>query len=377
MEKMTLGKELGILFNLIFSNSISIVALILLITLAIIFISTNKKTAKITKKIYFAIYAIILVFVLITYNKYILDFLDYMMNNLFVAIYFPNLAIYFAAIIISNIIVLISIFNFKVSKIIKNINIVMFTIINFLLVLLIGVIVDKKLDIYSIESIYNNRDAHALIELTSIIFILWMVFLMIYKCIRIYQTNKYGEKETVKETIKVIEKPVVEKKIVKERILPDNIVEVKIPSFARQGNLEIKLDENELEYRTNIEVEKRVNTKIREAHVFDNMLTKNDYIVLLNLLKQNKERPLERLGEDKVEDEEETVEETTIETTEVTKETTVETTEEVKEEATTEVVEEENSKEEEYFDEPRVIKVIDDDQSSYLRLQELYESVNL
>lgn len=410
MEKMTLGKELSILFKLISTNSISIVALILLVLLAIVFITTNKKTAKFTKYIYLSIYTIITVFIIIVYNKYILDFIDYLMNNLFVAIYFPNLAIYFGAIIISNIIALISIFNLRITKLIRNINIIMFSIINFLLILLVGVITDHKLDIYSLTSIYDNRNAHALIELTSILFILWMIFLIIYRCIRIYQINKYGEKETVKviekQVEKIIEKPVVEEKIVKERILPENIVEVSIPNFAKQGSLEIALDEKDLEYRTNIEVEKRINTKIREAHAFDKMLTKDDYIVLLNLLKQNKNKPLEKLGEDKVEDdfddfeddyeedtEEEAIEETTIEETktepvvvterlgeekvedeeEITEEIIEETEEESKEETEVEIQEEEP----EYYDEPKLFKILDDDQSSYIRLQELYESVNL
>jgi len=402
MEKMTLGKELSILFKLISTNSISIVALILLVLLAIVFITTNKKTAKFTKYIYLSIYTIITVFIIIVYNKYILDFIDYLMNNLFVAIYFPNLAIYFGAIIISNIIALISIFNLRITKLIRNINIIMFSIINFLLILLVGVITDHKLDIYSLTSIYDNRNAHALIELTSILFILWMIFLIIYRCIRIYQINKYGEKETVKviekQVEKIIEKPVVEEKIVKERILPENIVEVSIPNFAKQGSLEIALDEKDLEYRTNIEVEKRINTKIREAHAFDKMLTKDDYIVLLNLLKQNKNKPLEKLGEDKVEDdfddfeddyeedtEEEAIEETTIEETKtepvvVTErlgEEKVEDEEEITEEIIEETEVEIQEEEPEYYDEPKLFKILDDDQSSYIRLQELYESVNL
>ncbi len=395
MEKMTLGKELSILIDLISKNSYSIVALIVLVVLAIIFIATNKKNAKFTKNIYIAIYAFIALFVLIAYNKYILDFLDYMMNNLFVAIYFPNLAIYFAAIVISNIIVLISIFNYRITKLIKNINIIIYTIITFLLVMLIGVITDKKLDIYSTTSIYDNANAHALIELTSIIFILWMVFLIIYRLIRMYQTNKYGEQTSVRVEKKIIEKPIIKEKVIKERVLPSNIVEVAIPNFARQGSLEIKLDEKELEQRANIEVEKRINTKIRESHAFDKMLTKQDYIVLLNLLKQTKERPLERLGLDKVEESTKPVEETKVEekeSTEVVEEKVETSTNENnqlfdeddldKEDEDTQVeetieTEETNEVEEEYYTEPKLIKVLEDDQSSYMRLQELYESVNL
>ena len=415
MEKMTLGKELSIFFKICASNSISIVALIILVALAIIFITTNKKNNKVTKKIYITIYAFITAFVVVAYHKHIGHFLDYMMNNLFIAIYFPNLAIYFAAIIISNIVVLISIFNKKITKLIRNINIIMYTIINFLLVLLIGVITDKRLDIYSVTSIYDNANAHALIELTSLIFVLWMIFLMIYKLIRMYQTRDEDE------TVTVIEREVEKKVPVKERILPENIVEVSIPNFAKKGSLEIELDEKEIEQRTNIEVEKRINTKIREAHFFDKMLTKDDYIVLLNLLKNSKKNKevlinttdeivnskveldskeeiidtkkednhLERLSEeieideldedddfldDFFEQKETATEETVEETTE--EETTIEETITTEEEET---IKEMIDEEDDYYIEPRVIKIIDeeDDQSSYFRLQELYESVNL
>lgn len=362
MEKMTLGKELNIFFDTLTSNSLSLVILLILVALAIIFIFTNKKNAKITKKIYIGIYAFIIVFVIVAYNKYIVDFIDYMMNNLFIAIYFPNLAIYFAAIVISNIVVLISIFNFKVTKLIKNINIIMYTLINLLLILLIGVITDKKLDIYSQTSIYENSTAHALIELTSLIFILWMIFLIIYRLIRIYQINRDGEKLPVK----VIEKPIIEEKIVKERILPDNIVEVAIPNFAKKDSLEINLDEDEIEYRTNIEVEKRINTKIREAHAFDKMLTKEDYIVLLGLLKQNRDKQEDESNEELISEEEE-------------KEIINSIEENVQEEIIEEEIEEQEEiiEEDDYSEEPKVIKVIEDDQSSYIRLQELYQSVNL
>ena len=244
----------------------------------------------------------------------------------------------------------------------------MYTLINLLLILLIGVITDKKLDIYSQTSIYENYTAHALIELTSLIFILWMIFLIIYKLIRIYQVNRDGEKLPVK----VIEKPIIEEKIVKERILPDNIVEVAIPNFAKKDSLEINLDEDEIEYRTNIEVEKRINTKIREAHAFDKMLTKEDYIVLLGLLKQNKEKQ-EESNEELISEEEEKEIINSIE--EDIQEETVE--DEIVEEEVIEEKQEEIVEEDEYSEEPKVIKVIDDDQSSYIRLQELYQSVNL
>ena len=276
MEKLTFGKEINLFFKIISENKFSIVILLFLLFLAFIFITTNKKNVKTTKKIYIGIYSFITIFLLVFNFKYLGKFFDYMMNNFFIAIYFPNFAIYFAAIIISNIIVLISIFDQKITKLIKNINIIVYTFITYLLILLIGVISKSDLDVYSQASIYKNTSAHALISLTSTIFMLWIIFLVLYTIIK-----KFITKDKVKEELPSQE-VIVKEKIVKERILPDNIKEVPIPAFA---TVVTPITEEEINKKAEIEIQKRVNTRLRETHQLDNMLSKKDYMIILKMLK--------------------------------------------------------------------------------------------
>ena len=198
-----------------------------------------------------------------------------MMNNLFIAIYFPNLAIYFAAIIISNIILLTSIFSDKITKLIRNINIIIYAIINYILILLINVISVNNLDIYSRKSIYRNTNAYGLIELTSIIFMFWIIFLIIYKVIRNYQTK--NKKEVIARKVIYKEKP--------KRKLPSNIIPTNIPKLVLQEK-NIQLDENKIQELTDKEVQRRVNIIINESHQLDNFLTKRDYINILKILKK-------------------------------------------------------------------------------------------
>ena len=271
MEKLTLGKELSLFFKIISENKFSIVILLFLIFLTFIFITTNKKNIKTTKKIYIGIYSFITLFLLIFNGKHLGKFFDYMMNNFFIAIYFPNFAIYFAAIIISNIIVLISIFNQKITKLIKNINIIVYTFITYLLILLIGIISKSDLDVYSQASIYKNTSAHALISLTSTVFMLWIIFLVLYTIIK-----KFIIKDKNKEEV------IVKEKIVKERILPDNIKEVPIPAFA---TVVTPINEEEINRKAEIEIQKRVNDRLRETHQLDSMLSKKDYMIILKMLK--------------------------------------------------------------------------------------------
>ena len=184
MSKLSLLDKLKVLSDVTSSSGLFAVAILFFVILTIILITTNTKTKKISKISCIIIYGIITLITLLFYNKQLFDFFDYMMNNFFIAIYFPNLAIYFAAIITSNIILWTSIFNRKITKWIRTINTIVFSIIHYLLILIINVITKNKLDIFSQTSVYQNQDAQALIELSSTIFIIWILFLIIYKIIQ-------------------------------------------------------------------------------------------------------------------------------------------------------------------------------------------------
>jgi hypothetical protein len=278
MEKMTIGKAISILFEVIMNYKLSLIILLFLGLLVYLFISTKKKDIKTTRKVYLMIYIVVLLLIVVLNYNNIYSFFDYMMNNLFIAIYFPNLAIYFAALIVSNIIVLISIFSNNISRVIRNINIVVYTLITYILILLINVISVNKLDIYSRESIYKNINAYGLIELTSIIFLFWIIFLIIYGIIRKYQINNKEKQEVIARKVIYKEK--------EKRKLPSNIVRINPPRLAHQENINIKLDEKEIENLTNKEVQRRVNIIMKESHELDNFLTKRDYINILKILKK-------------------------------------------------------------------------------------------
>ena len=164
-----------------------------------------------------------------------------MMNNFFIAIYFPNLAIYLAAIITVNIIFLVSVFKNNISRFIKNLNIIVFAIMNYLLALILNVVHSNKLDVFTQTSVYGNKEAQALIELSSTIFLIWIFFLVVYKMIMIYQ-GKMNPVDAYR-----VEKVVVEKR---KRILPSNIREIRATEVVKLGTRERILPENIKEIRS-------------------------------------------------------------------------------------------------------------------------------
>lgn len=259
MSKLTFIDKLSVLLDITKSSYLYIVILIAISALGLILVATNKKNAKKNKAFYIIVYLILIGILLYVYRDSLSNMFDYMMNNLFIIIYFPNLAIYIAAILITNIIIWISIFNNKVPKIIKKINITVYCIITYILVLILNIINENKLDVFSQTSVYGNTKAQALIELTSTIFIVWILFLLVYKFIK-----PYFFKEPVK-------KKVIIKKVVKK---PDNYKSIEAPYQVKASNNVIK-------------VEKR---PVENTSQYSDLLTIDDYKLLLNILKEQKEK---------------------------------------------------------------------------------------
>lgn len=303
MSKLSLLDKLSLFIDVAKDSLWSVLILLILIVLVYLFSKTDKKTMKRNKIIYIGFSLLVLIILLIIYLPSIGKVFDNMMNNLFIVIYFPSLAVYFAAIIVTSIILWVSLFSYKTSEIIKRLNLVIYLIINYLFALLLYVINNNKLDIFSTESIYTNKQATALIELTSIIFVVWVVFLMIYKLVLIYLRRDY--RETVKK--------VVVKKEVKK--LPKNYLNIEVPSMV-YGNISkpvkeeknysytnapsmvygklstskikpyIEIDAPKVVYGT-IPKKYSINNKTK---VYEDMLTLEDYKLLLKLLKEQKKK---------------------------------------------------------------------------------------
>ncbi|CCY80110.1 unknown [Mycoplasma sp. CAG:877] len=259
MARLTFVEKLSVLFNLTKSSKLYLVILLAVIALGLILLTSNRKSAKPVKFFYVLIYMILIGIVLYVYKDNLSNMMDYMMNNLFIIIYFPNLAIYLAAILTSNVICLVTVFSKKMPKIIKKINILMYCVISYILIIILNIINENNLDVFNQSSVYGNTTAQALIELTSTIFIAWICFLIIYKIIKPYF---FKEKVPTK---------VIVKKVVKK---PANYKPIEAPYQVKAVNNTIK-----------VEKEPKENTA-----KYDDLLTIDDYKLLLNILKEQKEK---------------------------------------------------------------------------------------
>lgn len=261
MNKMSFFEKMSVFFEVAKSSNIFLFVLAILILLAFIFIKTNKHNAKKVKVVYFASTVFIIIFFIASYHGTLNNLFSYMMDNFFIAIYFPNLAIYTFALVMTNIILLISLFNYKTSKIIKNINIAVYIFMNYLLTLIISVINKNKLDIFNQASVYGNEKARALIELSSTLFVVWIIFLILYKIIIIYLKKEYKPK---------VKKIIVKKKV---KLLPENYIPVKSPEYL-YGKIPVKPTKQ--------------TTKKDLLKDYENIFTLDDYKLLSKMLKELK-----------------------------------------------------------------------------------------
>ena len=309
MSKLSLLDKLSLFFDVAKESAWSILILMILIVLVYIYSDTNRKTIKRNKIIYIGFSLISIIALLIYYLPSISKIFDNMINNLFIVIYFPSLAVYFAAIIATSIILWVSLFSYKTSNLIKRLNLVIYLIINYLFALLLYVINNNKLDVFNTESIYTNKQATALIELTSIIFVVWILFLIVYKLVLTYLRRDY--RPQVKKVIKVVKKlpenymnieipnkvygSIPQSKVI-EKHLPENYLSIDTPKIV-YGNKSktkekpyIEITAPKLVYGT-ISKKTTIDNKLK---VYEDMLTLEDYKLLLKLLKEQKKKELKQ-----------------------------------------------------------------------------------
>ncbi len=255
MLQLTLLEKLKILFDLILASPFFIFLLIFTILVFIILLDSKNYKKRQVQKYILGIYLLVFIAVIIKHHSSFLSVVDYLINNVFVIFYFPNIAVYATMIIIINIIMLKSIFSNK-DKIIRTVNMASYSIIMYLMLLIIYTITTESIDVYNEVSLYSNTTILSLVELSNILFLIWIILILLNKLLDFLETKGLKTKSKILPTIEK-EIVTVEKEVIKE--VPVEVIK-EVP----------------------IEVERVV---YKEKQV--DMFTKEEYLVMLNILKND------------------------------------------------------------------------------------------
>lgn len=199
MSYINLLEKLEILMKLITNSQVLMVTTIFISIALVLFLNKQidiKKLFKIVLLINLGSFLIML----FTNYKEILSIYSNIVDKIFMNMYFPSVEIYMFILVFMTIVLLSSIFNFKMKKSYKLTNIISFFIIIYLFLSLIYVVTTNNLNIFVASSIYTNQEALTLLELSTLVFALWIIVTSINaisSSIYSYILNKKESKEEV------------------------------------------------------------------------------------------------------------------------------------------------------------------------------------
>lgn len=193
MNDFSLVEKIKVLMDIIVSSPLFLFCFMLGIAVLIFFIICVKKEMKVNKWIFISIWIILALILIIKYNAIVLELIDKIFDTLFMALYFPNITVYFIILFISNFSFIFSLFSKKVNKKNKIVNFINSLIINLFLLLIIETIKTNNIDIYNQLSIYTNSNLLVLLQLNSALFTSWILITLLFSAHE--KLKKYDEKE--------------------------------------------------------------------------------------------------------------------------------------------------------------------------------------
>lgn len=172
MVDTTIINKLNLIYK--FISDKSIIMMIIILMLFIIMDLMYGKNNKQTKLLYTAILILIFIYGLFTYYKPLLNVLDTYITYLFKITYFPSIIEYMTMIIIT---IIIQIYSLKKSnKVQRNINFWIGIIIEILFITNIIALNNINIDLNNITSIYENDLLLSIFQLSSRIFMIWIIY---------------------------------------------------------------------------------------------------------------------------------------------------------------------------------------------------------
>lgn len=204
MTYLSVIDKIKILFSSLFDFKGVFIFGILMVLFTILYLIKKLSTKRYTISMILSIILVFLISIL-TNLKALSKTFDNFMTVFFTGIYFPSIYLYISTLVIVFISFIYSTINVKLRKTYKIINRVMFVINNIIFVIILNIIAKNKIDIFSINSLYTNKNLVALLEISMSLFLIWIASLAIALVTNSICDRISKKKEVVTETI--LEKP--------------------------------------------------------------------------------------------------------------------------------------------------------------------------
>ena len=200
MDYMNIIEKLQIFMNLI-TNSELLMGTIVLIALSILlFLNKQINNRKLFRVVLLINIGAFLIMLFLN-SEQLITIYNSIIDKIFMNFYFPSVEIYLFILLFMFVVLFVSIFNIKMKKSYKITNIIAFFSFFYLFLMLVNIIVTNNLNIFDINSIYTNKEAVAILELSTLVYVLWLITLLIISIsntVCVYILNK---KKKVKQNV--------------------------------------------------------------------------------------------------------------------------------------------------------------------------------
>ena len=196
MTYLSILEKLKILLNMLWDTKILLIFIGILLILTFIY-CIKKITSK--KYIILVLISLAVTFVIsiITNYKILSNTFDNFTTMFFSNIYFPSIYAYIGILAITLFTFIRSILSRRQKRIYKIINSIVFILNSILLIIILNIIAKNKIDIFSIASLYTNKSLVAILEISTGLFIVWIITHLV-----IHTTNYICENRK-KQTINI------------------------------------------------------------------------------------------------------------------------------------------------------------------------------
>ena len=191
MENISFLNKIKMLFNTIISNPFFSLSALFGIVLATLMIIDILKHKKIRKRYYIAAWFFIFLFIVVKYIKVIPVLVDNLINQVFMALYFPSIGVYMLLLIIINVGFIYCLIK-NIHKSYKILTGIISIILDLLFILIINIILENKIDITSEITLYTNSKLLVFLELSTALFVSWIlliIFISAYLKLKVLDNN--------------------------------------------------------------------------------------------------------------------------------------------------------------------------------------------
>ena len=190
MSPVSLNEKLKIIWSVISSSPLYLIFFVAIALLVYLFSTTSSFNKKQSRKTYILVYSAFFIYLAIQYGGSLSTLIDYAVNQVFIGYYFPNIVIYILILLIATIITLVTIFRKNTTRILKILNSVVYGFLVYFLILILSVVNNLKIDVFDLKQLYSSNKVRSLLEISMFLFVVWILVLIVYRFICIYQEKK-------------------------------------------------------------------------------------------------------------------------------------------------------------------------------------------